>query len=83
MDQAAQLKASSFFDTEDSLPTFWKQRELADFATYTTVVEHEFFIRNKKAFLEWESCILAIKGNFLIYAKVNLLYFINLMKILL
>jgi len=65
----SQSKPFSFFDTEDYLPTFWKQRELSDFATYSTVIEYEFVTRNKKAFLEWESCYLAIKGNFLIYCR--------------
>jgi len=59
----------SFFDTNQNLPTLWKQRDLADFATYPCIIESKFYLKTNKTFLKWDTCQLSIKGNFLIFSK--------------
>ena len=61
----------SIFDSGDGPPNFWKQTDMSDFGNYPTIAECEFYTYNKKVFFEWESCSLSIRGNFLVYSKVN------------
>jgi len=60
----------SFFDSDQVMPTLWRQRDLADFANYPLIAECKFFLKANKTFFKWDSCHLSIRGNFLIYSKV-------------